>query len=220
MSIRTEHVEVGARVAYEDAQNPRREGKVLAIVEDGRQFAVAWDASFQFPAVGGDDPVTGCFSDLNQAGWHVLADMPGSIFDGAEIISSYTRTDAIRDGALVPMADLVPDEPDFARHAGFLCDVCLTSSVAAIVRPTERESGECLQDVKGRLWDVLNMARMYGRGIASRESWEFPCIFWLAGPERAAWTKAKRQKTLALKVVLGIGDDGEPVATIMFRAES
>jgi len=148
--------------------------------------------------------------------------MANDFWADAEVISVYTRAQAILDGVLVPALDLTPDEPNFAREAGFNCHVALTATVAAIVRPTDREASECLQDVKGRLWDLLNMGRMY-RPQRVRDgdggTWLFPCIFWLAGPERERWTKRKASKTMRIKAALHAGDDGEVVATFMLPEE-
>lgn len=212
MALRRELVEVGTRVAYEDAANPRREGRVVAIYDDGRDYGVEWDEGYRF------DDVAATTSDLRQSGWTLIADLPGNPFDGADVISIYTRIDAIRDGVLVPALDLTPDEPLFVRQAGWAAHVDLTAAVAALVTPTAREADERGQDVKGRLWDLLNMARTYRP--AGADAWTFPCIFQLAGPERARWTKRAASKMLRLKVVL----DEEPghgrVATFMFPEES
>jgi hypothetical protein len=201
-----EHVEVGTRVSYEDMANPRREGVISEILMDGREFQVEWS----------EGSPSSCISDLRQYGWHVLADLPGNPFDGADIISVYTRTDAIRDGVLIPVTDLTPDEPDFARQAGFVVPVCLTTAVANLIIPTEREARDAGQDVKGRLWDVLSMARLHARRTAANET-TFPCIFWLAGTDRDV--KRAGQKTLQLKAVIGPDDDGSPCLTIMLRTE-
>jgi hypothetical protein len=219
--VRLDLVEVGTRVAYEDRATPRREGRVVEIVKlggetpgglplpSGVEYAVRWDD-------GGETT-----SDLRQHGWTMLADLPGNPFDGADIISVYTRGDAIRDGVLVPVLDLVPDEPDFARQAGWAIPVALTTAVASIVIPTEREARDYHQDAKGRLWDLLSMAAMYG-ARRDADGVVFPCIFWLAGPDRVSSGLVERaqQKTLRLKAVVGPGDDGSPVATIMLPEES
>lgn len=207
MALRLEMVEVGSRVSYEDMANPRREGRVSEIVDDGRSFVVVWDDEYRF------DGVEGTESDLRQHGWFLLADLPGNPFDGAEIIATYTRLDAIRDGTVVPTADLVPDEPHFVREAGFAVPVDLTAAVAAIVRPTERER-ERGQDVKGRLWDLLMTARMRGARVDAQE-WQFPCIFYLAG--RPDVPRA-RSKTLAFNAKVGV-EDGEAFLTIMLPGE-
>lgn len=216
MPLRTEHVEVGTRVSYEDTANLRREGRVLEILEDGREFVVEWDPAFQFPAHDLTGPITGTTSDLCQHGWHIVTDLPGNPFDGADIIISYTRADAIRDGVLVPTPDLVPDEPDFARDAGWAVPVALTTAVANLAIPTQWERDRA-QDVKGRLWDVLRMAATYGARRDANE-WLFPCIFLLGSAAERQLPRAGR-KTLHLKAVIGPDDDGSPVLTIMLPEE-
>lgn len=136
-------------------------------------------------------------------------------WDDAEVISAYTRAQAIEDGVLVPTTDLVPDEPDFARQAGWIIPVALTGAASHLVIPTQREADGAGQDVKGRLWDVLHMARLHGSRSAGSEV-VFPCIFWLAdrdGVRRAG------PRTLHLKAVVGGNDDGSPCLTIMLPEE-
>jgi hypothetical protein len=79
-----------------------------------------------------------------------------------EIISAYTRADALEDGQQVDVSQL-------AREAGFRFPVYMTlaaynATVAAGGRWVDREDGDgqdlelpCGQDSKGRLWDVLNV---------------------------------------------------------------
>lgn len=211
MPLRTEHVQTGSRVSYEDASNPRRTGSVTEVILDGREFRVAWDE-------GGET-----VSDLRQHGWYQLAQLgPDNPFNDVEIISSYTVEDAINDGQLVPSTDLTPDEPMFTRQAGWTIPVVLTTAVANIVTPTEREAHDRCQDIKGRLWDLLNMGAMYGRGQQG-DTIVFPCIFQLAGSDRVSAGLIKRNacaKTLHFKAVVGPDSDGDPICTIMLRNES
>ena len=228
MPLRLDLVEVGTRVSYEDMANPRREGRVVEILEHGgrttqsglplpggTEYRVVWDDPEDADRYG---PT---ISDLRQHGWHIIANLPGNLFDGADIISAYTRLDAIRDGFLVPTADLVPDEPNFAREAGWKVPVCLSSALAAIAIPTEWEEAR-YQDVKGRLWDILSMARMYGKGARQHgmtTEWFFPCIFVL-GPADARKLRRAGRATLHLKAVIGPDDDMSPVLTISLREEN
>jgi uncharacterized protein DUF6573 len=145
--------------------------------------------------------------------------MPG-FWDDAEVIHRYTREQAIADGVIVPVEQLVPDEPDFASQAGWKIPVALTPALAAIVRPTERERDECMQDMKGRLWDVLYMGFVYVRKQMRYrpdvQELVFPTIFWLVGREEYG---EKRQRTLHLKARVGAGDEGEPTLLIGLRGE-
>jgi hypothetical protein len=138
------------------------------------------------------------------------------IFGEDDLIYSYSREDAIRDGVLIPTTDLVPDEEDFSRTSGWLIPVALTASVAALVTPTEWETKQG-QSVKGRLWDVLSMARMYHPRGGSPE-YRYPCRFVL-GPADERRVSRAGTKTLHLKAVVSGGDDGSPVLTIMLPEE-
>lgn len=73
------------------------------------------------------------------------------IFEGAEVISVYTRAQAIEDGVLA-------DVTEVAREAGFNCSVAVTSAVWDAIE--DIPPSKTFQDVKGRLWDVLWMARL------------------------------------------------------------
>ena len=70
-----------------------------------------------------------------------------------EIISVYTRDQAIEDGFLVDVSDV-------ARETGFKWSVAVTRCVwDEIVTPTPHDAQRG-QSEKGRLWDVLCMARL------------------------------------------------------------
>lgn len=122
---------------------------------------------------------------------------------------------------LVRAADLVADEPLFLRQAGFNVSVLLSPGVAALVQPTEEEADQG-QDLKGRLWDVLGMARLHRPRPIPDEgcTWEFLCMFWLVG--RAGYHSSLRhplQRPLTLTATLGLDSDGEPTATIGLPGE-
>lgn len=66
-----------------------------------------------------------------------------------EVISIYTRAQAIEDGVLVDVSEL-------ARVAGFKYPVAVTQGVwSECVRVAEED--KCTQDENGRLWDILNV---------------------------------------------------------------
>lgn len=155
------------------------------------------------------------------------------LFDDAEVISAYTREQALADGTLQRALDLVPDEPNFCDDAGLHAPVALTDRVARIVIPGEKER-EYGQDVKGRLWDLLNMARLYRPRPLPPEgaTWRFPVIFYCDGQDFEGTPRAEqtagsestpglgpRHRTFHLSCYLGPGDRGEPVITIMFPDE-
>lgn len=127
-----------------------------------------------------------------------------SVFDGAELISVYTRAQAIADGTLV-------DVTEMAHEAGFSVPVALTRAVWV----------ECVQwdqpgwqDEKGRLWDVVWMARCAGIRFPDNDRVTFDVLRVPNSP------KARVARTVSLIVHCGPGDTAEPVITIMSPIES
>lgn len=70
-----------------------------------------------------------------------------------DVISTYTRTQAIEDGVLI-------DAGPMAQEAGFTGQVALTSAVWAdcVAWNDDDNQKQVHQDQSGRLWDVLYMA--------------------------------------------------------------
>jgi hypothetical protein len=119
--------------------------------------------------------------------------------DGAEVIYAYTRAMAIADGVLVA----VPSE--LAREAGIVVPAVLTAGAwheAVAVPPHLRG----IQDVTGRLWDVLTMLRIaIRRSRDDDDRVDFQVLVY----------DGARHKTVDLYALSGPGDDGELVITIM-----
>jgi len=120
-----------------------------------------------------------------------------------ELISRYTRADAIADGVLV-------DVTETAKEAGIKYPTALTHAVfEKYIRVPE---GLTAQDEPGRLWDVLWML-----GVAIRQAAE--------NTDSLHFSVAVRQCESAgpvptsLKALCHPGDDGEPVITIMMPDE-
>ena len=124
-----------------------------------------------------------------------------------EVISSYTRTQAIDDGMLVDVSHV-------AREAGFSFPVALTRAAwSDCVEWSEADSKrQTYQDESGRLWDVLWMASRAAR----RGGQEIR--FQLYRVPRGG--RGMRPRLVTLKAVCGPGDEGEPVITIMLPTES
>jgi hypothetical protein len=121
-----------------------------------------------------------------------------------ELISAYTRAEALSDGVLV-------DVTDTARETGFLHPVALTRAaweLCVALSPAAKRAGT---DERGRLWDVLWMMRWaVGRSRgASQIDFELLCV-----------TTSVRPSRVALRSVVGPGDDGQPVVTVMLPEES
>jgi hypothetical protein len=130
-----------------------------------------------------------------------------SIF--GDVISTYTRAQALEDGVLI-------DPGTMAAEAGFKWPVAITADAwADCVAWSEDDSAtQVHQDQDGRLWDVLFMAFYAVR--TSQESGDRILFQLLRVPRDGRSTKAK---LVTLRMIVGPGDSGEPVITILLPHE-
>ena len=122
------------------------------------------------------------------------------------VISAYSRAQAIEDGFLV-------DVSDTAREAGFSIPVALTRTVwnRLVALP---EGYQSFQDERGRLWDVLWMARHYALRASNSDRVRM-CV--LVRDIRKDLHDSQRPPRKHFPVVaIGSGDQGQAVVTIMF----
>lgn len=129
----------------------------------------------------------------------------GSAFEGFEVISSYSRAQALEDGVLVDVSAM-------AREAGFRVPVALTDATwadcvawcdADAVRGAEGQSEA------GRLWDVVYMAAHAAR--VHKHSGTDRLTFSVLRVPRGK----RRVERVELVVHIGGGDHREALATIM-----
>ena len=125
-------------------------------------------------------------------------------WDDAEVISSYTRAQALEDGFLVDVSEV-------SREAGIKFPVALTRAVW--VEYVEVPEGVTCQDERGRLWDILWMLRCQIRR-SQGDTLHFQ--LYLRNHNRERLT---RRDLVTLRAVCGPGDNGEPVVTIMLQDE-
>ena len=127
-----------------------------------------------------------------------------------EVISTYTRAQAIEDGVLV-------DAGPMAKEVGFTLPVALTAAVwADCVVWTDDDSRKMpFQDQSGRLYDVLFMAAFAIQ--TSADSGDRLLYELYRVPRDGYSTEAK---PVTLKLIIGPGDQGEPVLTILLPEES
>lgn len=130
-----------------------------------------------------------------------------SIFD-LPTIATYTRDEAIADGVLV---DITAE----ASKSGFKIPVAVTNTVwdRYIAWTDQDTQQQTVQDLTGRLWDVLTMLR-----LAIARTHNAASIFYKLNvvPRDG---KSKKVKMVKLKAVLDAGDNGEAVITIMLANE-
>ncbi len=126
-------------------------------------------------------------------------------FAGFNLVHSYSRHQALADGALV-------DASTLAREAGIRIPVAQTAAAyqaAVAMTPAAERAGN---DLVGRMWDVVWM--LY---VAIRRSPEVQSVL-------SFEVLVVRDKTepdlIQLMAVCGPGDDAEPVITIMLPGES
>ena len=117
-----------------------------------------------------------------------------------EVISAYTRRQAIEDGALV-------DVTETAKEAGFRWPFAMTREVWELIENIPEAHSH--EDVQGRLWDVLMVAKASIRAARGRQDiLHFEVIL--------HHDKGSRVK---LKLHVGPGDSGEPVLTLMLPGQ-
>lgn len=140
------------------------------------------------------------------------------VFQDAEVISTYTRQEAIEDGVLVDISDL-------AGEAGFRRPVAVTRALFSSLEPREDEKASG-QDLTGRLWDLLNVLRCKGRqgGRELRFSFHVQRRDGRAMPNAAMEKVGSAGGGMAVysqevKALCGPGDNWEPVITIMLPSE-
>ncbi len=126
-----------------------------------------------------------------------------------EVISVYTRAQAIDDGVLI-------DAGSMAQEAGFKWPVAITANAwADCVAWSEDDSEKQVhQDQSGRLWDVLFMA---SHAIRTSPDSGDRLMFQLYRVPRDG--RSIEAELTTLKLIVGPGDQGEPVITIMLTNE-
>ena len=138
-------------------------------------------------------------------------------FENMEVISSYSRADALADGTLVDLSAL-------ARQAGFRYEVAVTVGVFAVLAPwaqgvagdvSKPAEGQSLyglgQSFEGRAWDLLTILLYEIRRGKGGARVEFAPLFLMTGSAH------ERPEPVELVALCGPGDKGEPIITILLR---
>lgn len=119
-----------------------------------------------------------------------------------EYVSAYSRSQAIEDGELV-------DVTSIAKEVGFKCPVAITRTLFERYVEPDEPALSMGESMRGRLWDTLWMLRL--AAIRDREAFS---LFY-----NLYYTLEGKKKLVTLKAVIGPGDYGEPVITIMLPDE-
>lgn len=123
-----------------------------------------------------------------------------------EPIHTYTRRAAIEDGMLVDLTDPESDTAEVCRQH-YRYPIACTAAVFEIMRRAVENPRYC-NDYKGVLHDMLHMSKVYKRQLSPS-----------AVMFRVIITGAGRSRNYDFKLVVGPGDQGEPVITIMMPNE-
>lgn len=124
--------------------------------------------------------------------------------DCIDIIATYSRAQALEDGTLVTL------DQKLCAEAGYRYPVAATRRVYETAIAMTPAAKRACNDVEGRTWDVLHMARMGMRRAPAGSS----CLFRVY-----AVVARVRPTLLTLRITCGPGDDGEPVLTIGYPEE-
>lgn len=123
-----------------------------------------------------------------------------SLFGSETLTYCYTRKMAIEDGILIDITKM-------AKEAGFKFPVAVTVALYdGFLTPPE--DLPC-QDLNGRIWDMLMMLLISAHNTKQSET-RFNVSFQMQGGEH---------HLQELKAIVGPGDAGEPVITIMLPDE-
>ena len=121
-------------------------------------------------------------------------------FDQADVVYSYTRSQAIEDGVLVDISKL-------AQEAGFKFPVAVTRAVFELLDDTAQAG----QSFEGRAWDLLMVLHFEIKRSKNTDTVHF-----------APYFNARNHSTpkpYKLWSKCGPGDNGEPIITVMLIDE-
>ena len=119
-----------------------------------------------------------------------------------EVISSYSRKEAIEDGMLVELI------PEMVKEAGIRHPMAITTAGWQLIDDAVKKGGK---DLEGVIWDMLTMFRLNAKKSTGNEF-----IF-----EILIWEKhVGKDRLMKFKAICGPGDTLEPVITIMIPNES
>ena len=123
--------------------------------------------------------------------------------DDSDLIYSYSRAQAIEDGVLI-------DVTAKAQEAGFKIHTVVTDNLFhTYIEPPAGLKGEG-QSISGRLHDLFALLRTAILGQSATDYLELDVLFLMA--------PARRERVRIIAVV-GPGDHGEPVMTIMLPGD-
>lgn len=122
----------------------------------------------------------------------------------ANVISVYTRAQALSDGVLI-------DATALAKEAGFKWPVAVTDHLYHSIIVPALDLVPDGQSINGRLWDVLNVLRHTIANSKDDSYLQFSVLF--------VMTPGASPIAVDLVAVCGPGDSGDPVLTLMLPGD-
>jgi hypothetical protein len=135
-----------------------------------------------------------------------------------DVIDVYTRAQAIEDGVLV-------DVTETAKEAGIVYPTAVTQALwNGYIEPPE--SLKDIQDMQGRLWDILTMFSFSARAmkkanieLAESQKDTAQTLYFKTMFQMLSKAGNPKMETVDLKAVCGPGDNAEPILTILLSGE-
>ncbi len=116
-----------------------------------------------------------------------------------DVIFSYSAEDAMRDGQLIEV------EREFTQEAGFIWPVRITRGVYNLVMPSKKAI-QYGQSFEGRMWDVLNLAKIAIAKTPDAESLAVFLVLFQNGPnkqvEKTLWAALDMTSGPAIHILL------------------
>ena len=122
------------------------------------------------------------------------------MFEDMELISCYSRNDAMEDGILIPLTDLTNDAQILKTYR---YPICLTSFVYEHIRTDLDRNPH--KDMQGILWDIIWMSQK--------------SIFKKIDDSTALFKLLLNDREIILKIQCHPSDDMSPCLTIMGEKE-
>lgn len=135
------------------------------------------------------------------------------LFGEADVVHRYSRREALADGVLVDVSSH-PELGPLVSQAGIRFPLAMTAEAfdrCVALRPAAVRAG-C--DLRGRCWDVLQLLFRAIRRETARGSDTDTVLFSVLVHAEEGLVRCP------LKAVVGPGDEGEPVLTVMLPHES
>lgn len=124
------------------------------------------------------------------------------IFDDFPVVSVYTRAQALEDGVIVDLNQIIP-----VHESGYKYPIACTAAVWSIIETAVNNKKFC-NDYAGVVWDILHMSRNY-----QIKKWQTGAWF------KVIITGTGRKKIHTFKIECHGGDNAEPVLTVMLPEE-